>query len=49
MRRFECPPSSPASECRAHLREHVAAEHVTPEQRQQEIEDVVTVLRTYLK
>lgn len=32
-----------------HLREHVAAEHITPEQRQEEIEEVVAVLRTYLK
>lgn len=32
-----------------HLREHVAAEHITPERRQEEIEEVVAVLRTYLK
>ena len=35
--------------CAADLREHVAAEHITPEQRQEEIEEVVSVLRTYLK
>lgn len=32
-----------------HLREHVAAENVTPEQRSDEIEEVVAALRTYLK
>lgn len=32
-----------------HLREHVAAEHITPEQRQDEVEEVVAILRTYLK
>lgn len=32
-----------------HLREHVAAEGITPEQRQDEVEEVVSVLRTYLK
>ncbi|HEU6456213.1 MAG TPA: metal/formaldehyde-sensitive transcriptional repressor [Roseateles sp.] len=32
-----------------HLREHVAAENITPEQRHEEIEEVVSVLRTYLK
>lgn len=32
-----------------HLREHVAAENITTEQRHEEIEEVVAVLRTYLK
>lgn len=32
-----------------HLREHVAAEHISPEQRQDEVEEVVAILRTYLK
>lgn len=32
-----------------HLREHVAAEDITPEQRHEEIEEVVAALRTYLK
>ncbi|MBV8503519.1 MAG: metal/formaldehyde-sensitive transcriptional repressor [Paucibacter sp.] len=32
-----------------HLREHVAAEDISAEQRHDEIEEVVTVLRTYLK
>jgi len=32
-----------------HLREHVAAEGITAEQRRGEIEELVTVLRTYLK
>lgn len=32
-----------------HLREHVAAEGLTSEQRHDEIEAVVAVLRTYLK
>jgi DNA-binding FrmR family transcriptional regulator len=32
-----------------HLREHVAADNITAEQRHEEIEQVVSVLRTYLK
>ncbi len=32
-----------------HLREHVAAEDITPEQRYDEIEEVAAILRTYLK
>lgn len=32
-----------------HLREHVAADNITPEQRHDEIEEVVAALRTYLK
>jgi DNA-binding FrmR family transcriptional regulator len=32
-----------------HLREHVAAEHISSSQRQDEIEQVVSILRTYVK
>ncbi|MBV8036888.1 metal/formaldehyde-sensitive transcriptional repressor [Roseateles sp.] len=32
-----------------HLREHVAGENLTPEQRQDEIEEVVSALRTYMR
>lgn len=32
-----------------HLREHVAAENITAEQRREEIEAVASILRTYLK
>jgi DNA-binding FrmR family transcriptional regulator len=32
-----------------HLREHVAAEGLTPKQRQEEVEHVVAVMRSYLK
>lgn len=32
-----------------HLREHVGAEGITPEQRHEEIEEIVSILRTYLK
>lgn len=32
-----------------HLREHVAAEGITPEQRHEEIEEIVSILRTYLR
>lgn len=32
-----------------HLREPVAAEHITPEQRQDEVEAVMAIWRTYLK
>jgi len=32
-----------------HIREHLGAEDITPEQRQGEIEQVITVLKSYLK
>lgn len=32
-----------------HLREHLAAENVSPDQRQADLEQVITVLRSYLK
>jgi DNA-binding FrmR family transcriptional regulator len=32
-----------------HLREHVAADGITPEQRHEEVEEVVSILKTYLK
>lgn len=32
-----------------HLREHVGAEDISPKQRMEEIEEVVSVLRTYLR
>jgi len=32
-----------------HLREHVAAEDITPEQRQDEVAHIVSILRSYLK
>ena len=32
-----------------HLREHVAAEGVPPQQRQQDLEEVISVVRRYLK
>lgn len=32
-----------------HVREHLGAENATPQQRQEEIEVVLTVLRSYLK
>ncbi|RTL17378.1 MAG: metal/formaldehyde-sensitive transcriptional repressor [Burkholderiales bacterium] len=32
-----------------HLREHVGADGITPEKRHEEIEEVVSILRTYLK
>lgn len=32
-----------------HLRDHVAAEDITPKQRLEEVDEVVAILRTYLK
>ena len=32
-----------------HLREHVGAENLTTDERNEEIEDVVSILRSYLK
>ena len=32
-----------------HVREHLGAENATPQQRQEDIEVVLTVLRSYLK
>ena len=32
-----------------HVREHLGAENATPQQRQEDIEGVLTVLRSYLK
>jgi DNA-binding FrmR family transcriptional regulator len=32
-----------------HLREHLGAENATPQQRSEELEQVITVLRSYLK
>lgn len=32
-----------------HLREHLGAEAVSPKQRQQDLEQVISVLRSYLK
>ncbi|MBV8124634.1 MAG: metal/formaldehyde-sensitive transcriptional repressor [Paucibacter sp.] len=32
-----------------HLREHVAAEDISAEQRRDEVEEVVAILRTYLR
>ena len=32
-----------------HIREHLGAEDITQQQRQQEIEDVLSILKTYLK
>jgi DNA-binding FrmR family transcriptional regulator len=32
-----------------HLREHLGDEDITPEQRQNEIEQVITILKSYLK
>ena len=32
-----------------HLREHLGVENLTPEQRQEEIEQVILVLKSYLK
>jgi len=32
-----------------HIREHLGAEAVLPEQRQQDLEQVISVLRSYLK
>jgi DNA-binding FrmR family transcriptional regulator len=32
-----------------HLREHLGAENTTPQQRSEELEQVITVLRSYLK
>ena len=32
-----------------HLREHLGAEDLTSEQRQEEVEQVITVLKSYLK
>ncbi|MFC3533143.1 metal/formaldehyde-sensitive transcriptional repressor [Vogesella facilis] len=32
-----------------HIREHVGADALTPEQRQQEVEQLLTILQSYLK
>jgi DNA-binding FrmR family transcriptional regulator len=32
-----------------HIREHLGAEDITQQQRQQEIEDVLLILKTYMK
>ena len=32
-----------------HIKEHLGAEDITQQQRQQEIEDVLSILKTYLK
>ena len=32
-----------------HIREHLGAEDITKEQRQEEVEQVITVLKSYLK
>jgi len=32
-----------------HLREHLGAEDITPEQRHEEVEQVITILKSYLK
>ena len=32
-----------------HLREHLGADDITPEQRQEEVEQVITVLKSYMK
>ena len=32
-----------------HLREHLGAEDITPQQRQEEVEQVISVLKSYLK
>lgn len=32
-----------------HLREHLGAEEISPQQRQQEIEQVISVLKSYLR
>lgn len=33
----------------SHIREHLGPEAVTPEQRSEDLEEVITVLRSYLK
>ena len=33
----------------SHLREHLGAEDITRQQRQEEVEEVITVLKSYLK
>ncbi|PCI58385.1 MAG: hypothetical protein COB45_00485 [Gammaproteobacteria bacterium] len=32
-----------------HIREHLGAENITPQQRQEEVEQVISVLKSYLK
>ncbi|MEY8216214.1 MAG: metal/formaldehyde-sensitive transcriptional repressor [Colwellia sp.] len=32
-----------------HIREHLGAEDITPQQRQEEVEQVISVLKSYLK
>ena len=32
-----------------HLREHLGAEDITPQQRQEEVEQVISILKSYLK
>lgn len=32
-----------------HLREHLGADDITPEKRQEEVEQVITVLKSYMK